>query len=326
MTDYKDTDTHNNEDNKNKRDSNTLKRKDALKRQIEEHEANVEMENIKEFDFKGIPENPVFLIVAKRGSGKTFLLKYIVKFLNDEYKYNEVYLFSKTAHLQTKLEEDPFFFIPKNNIHYEFDEQAINNIMSHNESLKIADNKQREDMRRNNKILIIFDDMINDKNITRSNTLAEICTRGRHSNISLCLISQDLSSRNAFGTTVRKNIDCFVSFDIYDKATRDMAADAFLSKFNPNVGKILLTKIPMLEPYMATFILFRNKDTSFQPQRYSDYVFKYKAPDKKMKEFVIGRDPKKDKKKSIESKDKVKYPGIPFRGALKVTDEYTRRI
>lgn len=266
--------------------------KGGLKREKDENEANEEMALIKEFDFKGVPEHPVFLICAKRGSGKTFLLKHIVKYLHDQYNYDEVYLFSKTAHLQTKLEEHPFFFVPEANIFKEFDEEFIYSILQRNEEMKYADNKKKPEERINNKILIIFDDMINDNNVTRSNTISEICTRGRHSNISLIMLTQELSSRGGFGCTIRKNVDCFVSFDIYDEATRDMATAAFVSKFNPNVGKLLLTKIPMLEPYMSTFILFRNADTSFQPKRYSDYIFKYKAPEKNIKKFVIGERPK----------------------------------
>ncbi len=244
-------------------------------------EAEEEYKNIKEFDYDKIPNHPVILCVAKRGSGKSYLLKYLVKELDHRFHYNEVYLFSKTADLQ----EGQFSYVPKKNIFKEYDEQKIFDIMQENEKIK---KKYKKEGNHKN-VLIIFDDMINERSVTNSKMLNEIATRGRHSNISLILLSQDLSSRAGFSPTIRKNVDLYISFDIYDRSTRELCSDCYLSKFDPMVGKLLLNKITISEPYMACFVLSRNKDTAFQPKRYSDYVFKYKAPDKKLEPFIVDK-------------------------------------
>ncbi len=291
------------------------------KRDHDEFEAEEEMKLIREFDFEGVPEHPVFMLCAKRGSGKTFVLKHIVRYLHSKYDYDEVYLWSLTADLQIKVDDDPFFFIPKEHVFNEFDEEHVKRIIEFNEELKKKDNLLPKNQRRNRNILLIFDDMIEDRNVVKSKILTSLCTRGRHSNVSLILLTQVLSSLGGFNTTMRKNIDCFVGFDNYDESTREMAGDAFVSKFNPKVGKLLLTKIPMLEPFMSTFILFRNANPEFQAKRYSDYVFKYKAPKEELKKFVIGNKPNgliyfiepPEKKNKIKNKNILTNVNLKFK-------------
>lgn len=296
-----------------------------LKRDKEEAEANEEMKLIKEFDFDGLPEHPTILIEGKRGSGKTFLLPHIVQHLHKKYKYDEAYLISQTARFNIKVEENPFFYIPDGNIIDHFNEEFVKGIIESTEAVKLSDNQKEKHLRTNKKVLFILDDCIDDKNAVKSPTLKRICTRGRHSNITLILLSQVLSSHGGFDTVIRCNVDLCVLFDIYDEGTRRMAGDAFLSKFNPNVGKMLMTKIPMLEPYMTTFVLFRNADTSFQPKRYSDYVYKYKAPDKEVKKFIIGnkkyiKNP--SERMTVIGSNKPIYQTGTTRFNFKVTDDY----
>lgn len=263
-----------------------------LKRDKEDAEAEEEMKNINYFDFNTLPENPTVLICAKRGSGKTHLLPHLIEPLHKKYKYECAYFISPTAEYQVKKEEDPFFYIPKQNIINYFDENFVRNLLDkYGEIRKVENMKDKED-RVDRKVLLILDDIIGDSKATHSSVLTDLCTRGRHSNITLILLSQELSSRGGFNATMRRNIDLFVSFDIYDGATREMSGECFISKFNPNVGKMLLTKIPMLEAFMTVFVLCRHADKEFQARKYSDYVFKYKAPSKPPKHFVIGKDTK----------------------------------
>ena len=281
------------DDNNNEEGS---KEKDRYKIDVYNRKADEVIKNLRTFNPKEqLPENFVILICAKRGSGKTFLLKDLLyDFRND---FEKVYLFCKTANLQASVDNDPYDFIPKENITDHFDSAKIEKIMEECENLRLRNNWEDKRNRVNNKVLIILDDLVNDPEVTNSKVLRDIATRGRHSCISLIMLSQILSSRGGFHTSIRNNIDCYISFTIFDKDTKDLVSKCYLSLVDLKLGECLLNKVPQLEPFTCFVMMLRQADNQIHVTKYEDYVFKYKA--KTPRHFVMG------KKKSMRFTDNL---------------------
>ena len=307
-----------------------------LKSETEDFLVSEQYKLIKEINFDDIPDHPTIMIAASRGQGKTYLNKHLVGFLHKKHNYEDAYLFSKTVDLQVTLESDPYFYIPIEHRYTDFDEEDVESIRKFNEECRMKDNIVQKKYRRNRKILIILDDMIEDRNATHSKALKSLFTRGRHSYCTIIVLSQTLSSHGGFDSVMRKNTDLFISFDIQDENTREMAAGAFASKFGLNVGMKLMDKISIAEPFMSTMIINRHRDDTFMKTQYSDYIFKYKAPSKEPKHFVIGGRTYEKYEKTIafehsqmkigKGKKKLRYFQDKGIDKLKVTDEYYRGL
>lgn len=235
-----------------------------------------------------LPENFGILICAKRGSGKTFLLRDLLYPFRNQFK--KVYLFAGTAHLQHSIEDDPFFFVPKDNIFKNFDENALLKIIEDNQKVRLENNQRPKREKKNNKVLIILDDLINDPAVTNSKGLKDLATKGRHSDISFILISQVLTSRGGFHTAIRTNIDCYISFMTYDKSTKELVSQCYLSLIDTKLGECLLNTVPAIEPYTALVVVIRHADKDKHVLKYEDFVYKYKA--KEVRNYIIGEDAK----------------------------------
>lgn len=258
---------------------------------------------------KHLPENFGILICAKRGSGKTFLLRDLLYPFRNMFK--KVYLFAGTAHLQHSIDDDPFFFVPKDNIFKNFDENMLLKIIDDNQKIRLENNQRPKREKKNNKVLIILDDLINDPAVTNSKGLKDLATKGRHSDISFILLSQVLTSRGGFHTSIRTNIDCYMSFMTYDKDTKDLISKCYLSLIDVKLGECLLNTVPALEPYMALVVVIRHADKDKHVLKYEDFVYKYKA--KEVRHYVIGEDVKV-KNISTSGIRKKNFPRMTYLG------------
>lgn len=257
-----------------------------------------------------LPENFGILICAKRGSGKTFLLRDLLYPFRNEFK--KVYLFAGTAHLQHSIDDDPFFFVPKDNIFKNFDENALLKIIEDNQKVRLENNQRPKREKKNNKVLIILDDLINDPAVTNSKGLKDLATKGRHSDISFILISQVLTSRGGFHTAIRTNIDCYISFMTYDKSTKELVSQCYLSLIDTKLGECLLNTVPAIEPYTALVVVIRHADKDKHVLKYEDFVYKYKA--KEVRNYIIGEDAKV-KKISTSGIRKKNFPRMSYLGS-----------
>ena len=149
-----------------------------------------------EFEF----ETP-FLIscIAKRGSGKSVLTKYLVRHWIGEGLFQEVFAFTNTNEVNNEYD-----YLKKKNILDRFDEKKLVKLM---EIQKKAIKKYGKKSNKVKKILIIMDDIIGslDKG---SKALREIITQGRHYMISLILNIQ--ISKKEISPEFKQNSDYFL--------------------------------------------------------------------------------------------------------------------
>lgn len=124
-----------------------------------------------------------YIISGKTNSGKTHLCKYLLYKLRNE--DIEVFIFSSTA----KPEHWPM--VDEKKIINVFDERLINDI------------RASETVFGNHKIIVVDDFLADVK--PNNKTLANLFTKGRHTNTSVILITQRL---NGFSPTIRVNASC----------------------------------------------------------------------------------------------------------------------
>ena len=131
---------------------------------------NLKVYSIEELDFK---QHSFFLITSKRNSGKSFLVKNLIKILFDKYEYSFVVLFSDTA----KFNED-YNFLDQNFIFTtDMIEEKLYKI------LKIQEKNVKA--KKNINGLILLDDV---KLHAKSKKLMDLSSMGRHFKLT-CILS-----------------------------------------------------------------------------------------------------------------------------------------
>jgi GTPase SAR1 family protein len=149
--------------------------------------------NNEEFQFKF----PFLLAsIAKRGSGKSFLTKYLVHHWIENGDIDEVMAFTNTNELNKEYD-----YLKKKFILNRYDEKTMKNIMETQKKQIIKDSKKVKNL------LVIMDDVIGSLD-SYSPTVRELITQGRHYKISLILNIQ--ISKREFSTDFRKNADYFL--------------------------------------------------------------------------------------------------------------------
>lgn len=259
------------------------------------HKEQVNLTEFSRFNPQDLPDSFTMLVSAPRGSGKTHLLKHVLRDIRSRFKH--AYLFSETAFLQ----EGAYEYIPGQNIYNGFDEFAIDEICNRQKDIRERNKSLKKKFRIYNPVLIVLDDVVNDKNLQKSAALKNLFTLGRHMDISVCILLQNLSSRDGVSTIIRKNVDCFVMFNTHDVLTREMASESFASIIGKKEGMCVMSAITEEAPYQACVCLLRNKQHGKSSiKKYCDYIYKYLAPADDPKKFMIGT-----------KKDKIRSKAIP---------------
>ena len=221
---------------------------------------------LKKFAIDKIKPNRVILIIGKRGTGKSTLLKDILYHLRNQVDLG--FAMTPTYDTQQMFEE----CLPKSHIYKEYTIECIRNILNCMESLK-EQNKVRQ-------VVIALDDCMYDKGIMKTKEMREIHMNGRHLNI--CLINSvqylmdigpDLRSQIDYVFVLKENIrsnreklhkyffGMFEKFDefslVMDKCTNNhelLVLDntqhvnnniedcVFYYKANPNIGRFRIGK------------------------------------------------------------------------------------
>ena len=134
------------------------------------------------------------IVVSKRNSGKSYLVKHLLKlFMVDNKLFNYIVLFSSTANLS-----HDFDCLPKKSIQEDFSSAKVNKILDFQKASKDSKNPKQ--------CLIILDDTIGAKlDPSFKSNLDLLFSRGRHFNTSIIFISQYI--KNYISTTIRNNID-----------------------------------------------------------------------------------------------------------------------
>lgn len=122
--------------------------------------------------------NPFMMIInGKTGSGKSLLLRYLMREINKENPFDYGIVFSNTAW------EGSFDYIPHKYIHETYNESIVKNIIGiQKQNLKKSNNKIK-------KAFIILDDCCSE-NEFKSPLLKKLAIMGRHYNITTFLTTQ----------------------------------------------------------------------------------------------------------------------------------------
>lgn len=131
--------------------------------------------------------NKALVLCAKRNSGKSVLLKYIVS--ENKKEFDKIFVICPTEKINKFYSEDDF--VDKNCIFEEYSEDWVTTLMNKlsvkNEGLKSNDT---EDRKKAYKVLLILDDCCSDTNFHHSKSLKQLFTKGRHYFISLIITAQ----------------------------------------------------------------------------------------------------------------------------------------
>ena len=144
--------------------------------------------------------NKAICIIAKRNSGKSQIIKYLLKYSISQNQFNKVYVICPTNSINHFYDS----YVDINNIKESYDEEWIELLIS--KMSKINNGKTLQDDKPYN-LLLILDDVANDKAFAHSATIKKLYGRGRHSFISIITVAQQLHS---LATIQRSNSDFLI--------------------------------------------------------------------------------------------------------------------
>ena len=207
------------------------------------------------------------LIIGPSNSGKTMLL-YNMLLTPNYIDYNNLIIFSKTAFIQPSLKyiKDCFDYgLTKENVYASFKDQVklkfdeLNHIFE-NRQIKVTLSDKENEIQPPDKLdkklknLIVFDDVVNEKN---QHIMEMYFTRGRHNKCSVIYLSQsyfDLPLKS-----IRNNTNVLVLFDIYDQ-DKSLIHSKMLSRFIDKDEFYYLYNFHMREKYKYFFINLETKE------------------------------------------------------------------
>lgn len=185
------------------------------------------------------------LIVGKRGSGKSFIIKSILQMHNNPY----------TIIISPTERSNPFYslILPTAHIIYNYNDQIIHDLISRQ---RILENK-------NSDAIIILDDCISHKHPkTTTNTITELLQISPHLHITTIITSQypfNFTSiiNNLFHHIFLTNDDFISSRNLcYKKYAHTLDKTYFINNLKQstqNFGALVIQKHPNNSHYLSTF-------------------------------------------------------------------------
>ena len=121
--------------------------------------------------------NKTLTFLAKRNSGKSVLCKYLIE--AEKHKFNKIFLICPTEKINSHYSD----LVKPDDIFDEYDEEWVDSLIK-----KMTD--ENAGKTKNKNVMLILDDCVSDINFHQSPSLKKLFTRGRHINISVCLVLQ----------------------------------------------------------------------------------------------------------------------------------------
>lgn len=141
---------------------------------------------LKKFDLSRIADDKVVLLCARRGCGKSFIIRDIL------YHHRDIPI---GTIISATEESNAFFsdFVPKSFIHYEYTADKIDNVIKRQKM--IIKEKKKEIKRKgysniDERIVVCMDDCVYNSGFTRDNSIRNIFMNGRHFKIFYIISSQ----------------------------------------------------------------------------------------------------------------------------------------
>ena len=158
--------------------------------------------------------NKITSLLAKRNSGKSCLLKYLVE--SEKHKFSKIYVICPTEKINRFYSD----IVDDECIFDSYDEKWVNKLID--KMTQINSNKPAKE-RKN--VLLILDDLVSDTNFHQSPSFKKIIIRGRHINIAIILTFQYL---NLIPPTARSNLDTLFCGQM-NKQSVDLLMSEFIS-------------------------------------------------------------------------------------------------
>jgi len=221
----------------------------------------VKQYDVKQSKYEHVSKLPTRSIInAPSGSGKTVLIQNLIL---DIYRgcFSRIYIFSPSVDI-----DDAFLPIKKyidseltktddEQIYYpDFDGEAVQQILTTQKNI-IDHQKKDPKTKKLFSILLIFDDVADNKAIHNNQALNSCFTRGRHSQISTILSTQRY---NAVSTIIRTNMDSMYLFRL--RNANDL--QAVMDELSALLDKKILLEVYMKAtdaPYSFLFIKLTSK-------------------------------------------------------------------
>lgn len=139
----------------------------------------------KKFNLDDVCEHATIALIAKRASGKSVLLKEIMK--------KKKHIPASVVICKTeKLNRSYGDHVPDSYIYYNFDSSILSRIFARQKRL-ISDNERRKKKGKalkDDRVMLVMDDCMSDKNWVKDPTISELFFNGRHYHLSFILTMQ----------------------------------------------------------------------------------------------------------------------------------------
>lgn len=184
------------------------------------------------FDLRNICDHATIALIAKRASGKSWLVKEIMKVRKDIPSW---VIICKTEKLNAFYSN----LIPDSYIYYNFESEILDRIFARQKRLN-EDNKLRKKIgkkEKDDRVMLVMDDCMSDKSWIKDPNIGELFFNGRHYHISFILTMQyskglppDMRGNLDYIFLLAEDFICnkkrlyedyagmFPSFDIFDQA------------------------------------------------------------------------------------------------------------
>ena len=120
--------------------------------------------------------NKTVALLAKRNSGKSVLLKYLVE--SEKHKFSKIFVICPTEKINRFYSD----IVCEECIFDSYDEKWVDKLIS-----KMTEINANKPTKERKNILLILDDCVSDTNFHQSPTIKKLFLRGRHINISLLI-------------------------------------------------------------------------------------------------------------------------------------------
>jgi len=227
---------------------------------------------IKKFNLSKMCEHATICMIAKRATGKSFLVKEIM--------YHKRNIATALAISRTeKLNHFYSDFIPESYIYSEFSTDMLTRLFNRQAKI-IGDNELREKKElkpKDGSVMLIMDDCLSSKGWTKDSNILELFYNGRHS-----LISFILTLQYAVGIPpeLRSNFDYIFLLAEDTITNRRKLYDHYAGMF-PTFDIFQQVFSDLTENYCVMVI-----DNRIHSKNITDKVFWYKA--KKVPKFMVG--------------------------------------
>jgi len=211
--------------------------------------------SLRKFDIQKMIKNPICILIAKRNSGKSFLIRDIMSYNREILAGSVISRTDKVAHFYDQ-------FIPGVLIHDTYRSDIIQ---------KIFDRQQKaiEEKWDNKRVFLIFDDVLSEANVWKKDKLIQdIFFNGRHFNIMFLLAMQ---TPMGISPNLRSNVDYTFILKTCNHSDRKKLYENYAGVF-PSFAIFEKVLDACTENYSCLVI-----DNTAITNKISDQVFFYKA-------------------------------------------------